>query len=258
MNHLKTLREADLEKLGRLKDFSWLTRPDLKVLSASLAVSNHKRGEVIFRESALTNEPRVLLAGIVRIIGVNADDEPVSVALIAPGLIPELPSPLTRGLAFWCESYNDCRIGTLDWKGFERVTLNGRESLFRIFHQNDLKHWRRLLLRTSRLFFDLRGRVAITMLDLCDDFGIEDSRGTLLSVSISQKDIASLVGASRPRVTEHLGQMERDQVLIRQGRQFIVNTAKLLSSLSVVAAERTPLQRPNRSDGMDEAVSKVS
>jgi hypothetical protein len=36
------------------------------------------------------------------------------------------------------------------------------------------------------------------------DFGVEDSRGTLLRVSFSHKDIASIVGASRPRVTEQL------------------------------------------------------
>jgi len=74
------------------------------------------------------------------------------------------------------------------------------------------------------------------MLDLCEDFGIEDSRGTLLTVSFSHKDIASIVGASRPRVTEHLGQMERDHLLFRQGRQFIVSAAKLSSSLASQAA----------------------
>jgi hypothetical protein len=70
------------------------------------------------------------------------------------------------------------------------------------------------------------------MLDLCDDFGIEDARGTLLKASFSHKDIASIAGASRPQVTEHLGQMERDHYLIWQGRQFIVCAAKLTESLS--------------------------
>jgi Crp-like helix-turn-helix domain len=178
-----------------------------------------------------------LIAGIARITCLNASNERVTVALIAPGPIPELPSlPMSR-FDFRCEAYDNCRVGTLDWKGFESVTLNGRESAFRKFHQNDLKHWYRLLRRTSGLLnLDLHERVAITMLDLCDDFGIEDSRGTLLPVSLSHKDIASIVGASRPRVTEHLGQMERDHLLFRQGRQFIVSAGKLSNSLAVQAA----------------------
>jgi len=237
MNNLKTLRETDFEKLGRLKIFSWLTPAEVKVLGTSLSMLNYKRREVIFRESQLANEAHVLIAGIARITCLNASNQRVTVALIAPGPIPELPSlPMSR-FDFRCEAYNNCRVGTLDWKGFESITLNGRESAFRKFHQNDLKHWYRLLRRTSGLLnLDLHERVAITMLDLCDDFGIEDSRGTLLTVSFSHKDIASIVGASRPRVTEHLGQMERDHLLFRQGRQFIVSAGKLSTSLGTQAA----------------------
>jgi CRP-like cAMP-binding protein len=73
------------------------------------------------------------------------------------------------------------------------------------------------------LNLDLHERVALTMLDLCEDFGIADSRGTLLAVSIGQQNIANLVGASRPRVTEELAQLERNHLPSRQGRRFIVN-----------------------------------
>jgi CRP/FNR family transcriptional regulator, cyclic AMP receptor protein len=237
MNNLKTPRETDFEKLGRLKIFSWLTPAELKVLGTSLAMLNYKRHEVIFGESLLANEAHVLIAGIARITCLNANNERVTVALIAPGPIPELPSlPISR-FDFRCEAYNNCRVGTLDWKGFESITLNGREAAFRKFHQNDLKHWYRLLRRTSGLLnLDLHERVAITMLDLCDDFGIEDARGTLLTVSFSHKDIASIVGASRPRVTEHLAQMERDHLLFRQGRQFIVSAGKLSTAITAQAA----------------------
>jgi CRP-like cAMP-binding protein len=237
MNNLKTLRETDFEKLGRLKIFSWLNPAEVKLLGTSLAMLNYKRRDVIFRESALANEAHVLVAGIARITCLNSNNERVTVALIAPGPIPELPSlPMSR-FDFRCEAYNNCRVGTLEWKGFEGITLNGHQSAFRKFHQNDLKHWYRLLRRTSGLLnLDLHERVALTMLDLCDDFGIEDSRGTLLTVSFSHKDIAGIVGASRPRVTEHLGQMERDHLLFRQGRQFIVSAGKLSSSLTAQAA----------------------
>lgn len=233
MSHFKTLRETDLQRLGRLKIFSWLTPAELKVLEASLAMSNYKHGELIFRQSMLANVAHVLVAGNVRITCLNANNERVTVDLIPPGLIPELPAAPMSHLDFRCEAYNNCRVATLDWKAFDSITLNGRESAFRKFQQDNLKHWYRLLRRTSCLLnLDLHQRVAITMLDLCDDFGVEDSRGTLLTVSFSHKDVASIVGASRPRVTEHLQQMERDHLLFRQGRQFIVSDEKLSSSLA--------------------------
>jgi CRP-like cAMP-binding protein len=209
----------------------------MRLLASALASTNFKRREVILREGSFASEAHILLKGIASITCQNAHSDRVTVALIAPGPIPELPSLSMSRFAFRCEAYNNCRVGTLDWKGFENIIVNGRESAFRKFHQNDLKHWYRLLRRNSGLLnLDLHERVAIAMLDLCDDFGIEDSRGTLLSVSFSHKDIASIVGASRPRVTEHLGQMERDHLLIRQGRQIIVSSGKLSSYLAAQAA----------------------
>lgn len=245
MEQTKKFGVTDLERFGRLNIFSWLTSPELKVLCASLEKRNYARGEVIFHEAAQANEARVLLAGIARITCLNADNQRVTIALIAPGLIPELPSLAMSRFDFRCKAYNECRVGTLGWKCFDRITSNGSQAAFRQFHQNDLKHWYRLMRRTSGLLNDLHERIALTMLDLCEDFGIEDSRGKLLPVPIRHKDIASMVGASRPRITEHLAQMERDHLLFRQGRQFIVNTTKLSNSgrtfcraLSHLMAER--------------------
>jgi CRP-like cAMP-binding protein len=190
--------DTDLDKLSSLKAFSWLSASGMRLLAGALEPTNFKRREVILREGSFASEAHILLKGIARITCQNARSERVTVALIAPGPIPELPPPMSH-IDLRCEAYNNCRVGTLNWKGFEGITLNSRESALRKFHQNDLKHLYRLLRRTSGLLnLDLHGRVALTMLDLCEDFGIEDSRGRLLAVSFSHRDIADLVGASRP------------------------------------------------------------
>ena len=86
-----------------------------------------------------------------------------------------------------------------------------------------MQQWYRLLQRSSVfLNLDLHDRVAMALLELSSDFGIRESRGMLLSAAFSHQDIADLAGGSRPRVTEHLAQLEREHLLIRQGRQLIV------------------------------------
>jgi CRP-like cAMP-binding protein len=90
-----------------------------------------------------------------------------------------------------------------------------------------------MLLRSSSfLNLGLHERIGIALLELCADFGIEESRGTLLRVSFSHKDIANLVGASRPRVTEHLAQLERERFLTRQGRQLVVQVDRLSQTVN--------------------------
>jgi CRP/FNR family transcriptional regulator, cyclic AMP receptor protein len=231
LNQLKKRSETDFDRLSRLKDLSWLSVRQLSLLVGALAPINFKRRDIILREGVLASEVNILLTGVARITCVNARSERVTIALLAPGLIPELPAlPMSRS-GFQCEAYNDCRVGTLSLDKFDGITEGSADSLFRHRHENDLKQWYRLLLRSSTfLSLGLHERIAIALLELCSEFGVEESRGTLLRVPFRQNDIANLVGASRPRVTEHLARLERERFLIRQGRQFVVQVSKLQES----------------------------
>lgn len=231
MNGTRNSSDTDLDKLSRLKALSWLSATEMASLVSALALTSFERHEVIWREAALASEAHILLTGIARITCMNARSERVTVAMLAPGPVPEAPTSPTSRFDFRCEAYNDCRVGSLSWNDFIGVTRYNAESAFQKFHQNDLLHWYRVLLRNSNfLSLDLHERIGITLLELSADFGIKESRGMLLRVSFSHQDIADLVGASRPRVTEHLAQFEREHVIIRQGRQLIVCPTNIVQS----------------------------
>jgi len=245
-NERDTSGETDLERLSRLKTLSWLSPSELALLVRTLALANYKRHAVILREAELAqDDAHILLAGIARITCLNTRNERVTVAMLAPGPIPEFPAmPLSQS-SFQCEAYNDCRVGTLSWNDFDRITANAPESAFRQFHRDYLKQWYRLLLRGSSLLnLGLHERIAIALLELCSDFGIEESRGNLVHISFSHNDIANLVGASRPRVTEHLARLEREKFVIRQRRQMSVQVAKLFDSMNAQAAAYVSLVDP--------------
>jgi DNA-binding transcriptional MocR family regulator len=75
--------------------------------------------------------------------------------------------------------------------------------------------------------------LAFALLDLSSDFGIKEMRGTLLRASFSHQDIADLVGASRPRVTETLARLEREHLIVRQGRNLIVRVEQIGDAIAV-------------------------
>lgn len=229
--------ETDLVLLKRLKGLSWLSNSELSGLTNSLATRNFKKREVILGETGMASEAHILLTGVANITCINAGGERVTVALVPPGPLPEFPSQLPSRWRFQCEAYNNCRFGTISWEHFNAVALSTPPSAFRQFHQNNLRLWYRLLLRGSTfLNLNLHERLEMALLELCQDFGVEESRGTLLRVAFSHKDLASLVGASRPRVTEHLAQLEREHVVFRQGRQLVVRSDGLGHSRTLRAA----------------------
>jgi DNA-binding Lrp family transcriptional regulator len=124
------------------------------------------------------------------------------------------------------------------------------------FHQNDLRQWYRLLLRSSGfLNLGLHERIGLTLLELSSDFRVKESRGTLLRPSFSHQDIADLVGASRPRVTEHLAKLEREHVVIRQGRQLIVRVDKI--GVPDASIYKTSLQPHSREEQLSIASDEM-
>jgi CRP-like cAMP-binding protein len=244
LNELISRRDTDLDRLSRLKALTWLSAPELTLLLGVLAIANFKRRDVILHEAALVSEVNILLTGIARITCMNARRERVTIALLAPGPILEFTALPMSHSDVQCEAYNDCRVGSLSRDKFEGITEQSTESAFKHLRKNDPRHGYQTS-RRSPSFLNLRlhERVAITLLELCSDFGIEESRGTLLRVSFSHKEIANLARASRPRVTEQLARLEREKLVI-QGRQLIVRIAEMQESIG-----STSIDLPCRRDG---------
>src|SRR5271154_2165779 len=204
--------DSDCDKLGRLSALSCLSSLELTLLTKALVWANFGPHELILEGRAFASEAHILLTGISRITSLNSRGVRVTVAFVAPGPIPEFPSVALGRFGFQCEAYNNCRVGSLSWKNFDAITVDSSMSAVKKFHEQDLQQWYRLLLRSSSILnLALHERIALTLLELSSEFGIEESRGTLLRVAFSHKDIADLVGASRPRVTQHMAQLERDR-----------------------------------------------
>ena len=75
-------------------------------------------------------------------------------------------------------------------------------------------------------------RIALALLELAENFAVDDPRGLRLTVSTRHQDLAELVGASRPRVTEYLNEFERKRMIVRRDRQLIVKRDRLESFLA--------------------------
>src|SRR5271165_24136 len=222
---------SDFDLLNNLKPFSFLSPFTLHELARGLNSTNFKRGAVILAEEKLAAGLHILLRGVAKITCLNPAGQRVTVNLLAPGPIPQFVSHPAHQWHFRCEAHSDCRVGSVSWDQFDFITSEAPRSDLRKFHENNLTQWYRFFGGS----LDLRERLLFTLLQLSSTFGVKDSRGTLLRVFLSHKDLAGLVGASRPRVTEHIAEFEHEQLLIREGRQIILQMDKLERSIGLPA-----------------------
>ncbi len=79
-----------------------------------------------------------------------------------------------------------------------------------------------------------RPRLVHLLLKLANNLGQPTPQGILITVRLTHETLATMIGASRVRVTTHLSELQREGILSKQGRLWIVRTEALKSWLARV------------------------
>jgi len=224
---------TDLQLLGRLKGLAWLSAPQLKKLDDSMTSRNVKHKGLIFEErGVLSLVTHILLTGTAELSHVNGAG-PRVVAILSPGVIFRMPL-MARGIGhnFQWTALNDCRVSELLTDTFIQVGLGIVPDNFSANFQRlvDMENPRRGYLMgryPGFLGLGLHERVAVALLELSIEFGVQNTRGILIRITLTQRQLANLVGASRAKVGRVLLDLERQKIVVREGHQLAVLTRSL-------------------------------
>jgi CRP-like cAMP-binding protein len=226
---MRTKRISEVRTLRGLKNIAWLRKRQLDRLADALSVSDVKKHGIIFEKNRSSESAYVLLSGVARITCRNRKGDRTLVIMVAPGMIPGIP-PIVSGInySFRCEAVTDCQIGTITLETFVEIALGIASAAFKHMAASYSGRWDLVQLRCSNFMAcTLEERVALILLELSENFGVRQGQGVRLTVPARHQDFAELVGASRPRVTEYLANFERQHLIVRDGRHFIVRRDRL-------------------------------
>ncbi len=76
------------------------------------------------------------------------------------------------------------------------------------------------------------GRLANLLLELSKEYGVPDSRGTLLRIRLSQQEIGNLIGASREIVNITLSDFRRQGLVDHEAGRLIIRRPQPLAQLA--------------------------
>jgi CRP-like cAMP-binding protein len=227
-------RVSGIRRLRGLKNISWLTSRQLNRLVDALSLNRVEKRDIIFDEKHSPESAYLLLSGVARITCRNRKGDRTLVIMVAPGMIPGFPPPVS-GIRynFRCEAVTDCQIGVVGLETFIEIALGIASADFKRMAASYSGRWDLVQLRCANFMScTLEERVALILLELSENFGVADGQGVRLSIPARHKDIAELVGASRPRVTEFLSGFERKRLIVHKDRQLIVRRDRLEAFLA--------------------------
>jgi CRP-like cAMP-binding protein len=227
-------RTSTIRKLRGLKNISWLSARQLDKLSSALSVSAVEKRGIIFDEKHSPDSAYILLTGVARITCRNRKGQRTLVIMLAPGMIPGFPPPVP-GISynFRCEAVTYCQIGTIELESLIEISLGIGSMEFKRMASSYLGRWDLVQLRCANFMScTLEERLALILLELSENFGTADRKGSRLTVPARHRDLAELVGASRPRITEHLISFQKKHLISRDNRQLVVSRDRLESFLA--------------------------
>jgi CRP-like cAMP-binding protein len=223
---MKSARGQRVQSLRALADISWLTADQLDTLAGALTVTGHEMRSTIFSDKFTTESAYILLSGVARITCVNRKGRRTTAIILSPGLIPAFPTAV-EGITyhFRCEAVTSCQVGTIGLNSFIKICLGIGAVAFKRMSASFLGRWDRVHLRCSNLMgCTLEERLALVLLDLIENFGVPDDNGGIrLTIPVRHYDLAELVGATRPRVSEHLRLFARKHLISIQNERLVLD-----------------------------------
>src|SRR5271167_3852130 len=231
---MAAVRASARRILESLKNISWLTARQLDKLSNALTVSAVEKRGIIFDENNSPDSAYILLAGVARITCRNRKGDRTLVIMVAPGIVPGFPPPVPGfRYNFRCEAVTPCRIGAIELESLIEISLGIGSADFKRMAASYLGRWDLVQLRCANFMScTLEERLALILLELSENFGVPDGKDVRLTLPARHRDLAELIGASRPRITEQLASFEQKHLISRNGRQLVVNRDGLESLLA--------------------------
>jgi CRP/FNR family transcriptional regulator, cyclic AMP receptor protein len=210
--------------------FAALDAPERRSLRALAIARHYERGDVLFHRGDEAGAAHVLLEGRAKVSLNSESGREILVSIAGPGeLIGEIAAVAGRPRTATVRALEPVRSLALPANAL-RAAVQRSSALAMVLL--DVAADRLRAADDQRLEFagqDVLGRVARRLVALTAESGIEVKDGIVLTVALSQEDLASWTAASREAVNRALAQLRGLGCLAPDRRRIVVNDLDALS-----------------------------
>ena len=196
----------DTEKfLEKVPLFLSLRPEDRKVLAASMRIQAIKKGDVLFRKGSEGNAFYIIKEGGVKIVLPSREGEEVILAIFSRGdFFGEMA--LLDGMLRSADAValEPCRFLVLNRADFFSFLKDNESAIQSILYSLSMRLRKTDDLLEDTCFLNISARFAKRLLELAETHGRAEENSTLINLDLKQRDLASMIGASRESVNKEL------------------------------------------------------
>jgi len=170
--------------------------------------------------------------GRVRVSVVSEDGREVTLRVLGAGdVVGEMSLLDGEPCSADVNALEDCALLVIERAQFLHLLRSNSDLCLRLMSFLTRRLRRANAALEDMALLDLPTRLGRLLARLAADYGVPCRSGTRIEVRLSQKDLRSLVGASREKVNRQIRQWEEEGVLSKDSGRMVVADARALPSL---------------------------
>ncbi|MGZ0019444.1 Crp/Fnr family transcriptional regulator [Nitrosomonas sp. wSCUT-2] len=171
-------------------------------------------------------------SGIVKLSYLTAQGTEITTALLKKGEVIGYLSSNTEPQAMeeTAQAIGDVQCYRISHNDFKVLLLQHPQLLWPVFEQTYARKQKTERKLRTILTQPVEIRLATTLLELAEMFGIQCSHGYALEIHLTQQDVADLIGASRSVVSTHLNNFRNSGILDYTRDQICINDVALINA----------------------------
>jgi len=216
---------ADL--LRKVPFLAALGTEDIEALAASVTHRRFRRGDIIFQRDDEGRALFIVESGVVRVYLPSPQGNDLTLAVFGPGdFFGEMSlldgSPRSASAA----ASVDTVVLALERSDFIAVLTSRPAAALSVLEVVSRRLRDANEMASDLAFLDVGARLARKLLDLAAAHGKRLQKGTLLDLTITQEELANMIGVTRESVNRNLGDFRRLGLIGNQGRKFVILDAE--------------------------------
>jgi CRP/FNR family cyclic AMP-dependent transcriptional regulator len=218
--------------LSRTQIFQSLPPAELDAIADRTAVRRVARNEAVLRRGDPNGGMVVIMAGRVRISVVSEDGKEATLSVLGAGeVVGEISLLDGEPCSADVTAQEDCLLLVIDRAQFLALLRANSGLCLHLMAVLTRRLRRANAALEDMALLDLPTRLGRLLARLASDYGVPIRSGTRIEVRLSQKDLSTLVGASREKVNRQIREWEEAGILAKDGGRMVVADAAALPSL---------------------------
>ena len=207
---------------------SSLSNEEMEKLTEEVMIRDYKKGDRIFRRGDKADGLFIVCSGKMKITKTLSDGREQILYIYSPGdFIGAFNLLKADRFEFDATAIQPTRMSILKKGSFDAVILRNPEMTLKVLEKayDRINSIESLVERLSIGNSD--AKVASMLLSLVKEFGEQNSRGTLLDLTMNREEMASLAGIARETVIRKMKEFQREGILEDRGnRKILIKSIK--------------------------------